>query len=93
MGILENLQNLEVTRGCYCDIIEEIINEISRSNVSKKAAGMSKYIEFLRDQADKIEDRDEREKAKTEVVKYEHRINPQIARPEKKVEKKIENEQ
>ena len=89
MGILESLENLNVTNECFCDIIEEIINEISNKKIGNKTTGTNKFIDFLRDQVDKIEDREEKEQAKTEVVKYEHKVNPQISRIENKVIKRI----
>ena len=55
--------------------MEEIINEISDKKIGDNVAGISKYIEYLRDQVEQIKDKEEKEQAKTEVVRYEHKIN------------------
>lgn len=75
MGILDTLKVLNVTETCLYDIMEEIINEISDKKIGNNVAGISKYIEYLRDQVEQIKDKEEKEQAKTEVVRYEHKIN------------------
>lgn len=75
MGILDTLKVLNVTETCLYDIMEEIINEISDKKIGDNVAGISKYIEYLRDQVEQIKDKEEKEQAKTEVVRYEHKIN------------------
>lgn len=92
MGILDSLKVLNVTETCLYDIMEEIINEISDKKIGDNVAGISKYIEYLRDQVEQIKDKEEKEQAKTEVVRYEHKINPQINRITNKVVKRKKNE-
>ena len=92
MGILDSLKVLNVTEMCLYDIMEEIINEISDKKIGDNVAGISKYIEYLRDQVEQIKDKEEKEQAKTEVVRYEHKINPQINRITNKVVKRKKNE-
>ena len=73
-----------MTNECFCGIIEEVINEVSKKYKSQKVTDSRKYIQFLRDVVDRIEDRGEREAAKTELIKQEHKTFPKIDKIEKK---------
>ena len=93
MQIIEDLLNLNVTNECLRDIMEEIINETTKKLRSDKITDSSKYIQFLRDAVDRIEDRGEREKAKTELVRQEHKTFPKLINLETKEIERIKKEE
>ena len=72
MNIFESLENLEVSEGCFKDIvsiIEEIINEVSKDDAD--AVSLQRYINRrdARDKYDKTKDSRDEEKLERENTK------------------------
>ena len=93
MKIIDDVLNLNVTNECLRAIMEEIINETTKKFRSGKITDSSKYIQFLRDAVNRIEDRNEREQAKTELVRQEHKTFPKLVNLETKEIDKIKKEE
>ena len=92
MNIFESLENLQVSEECFNDIlsiVEEIINEVSRGEVGKR---IQKALEEIDKKAEKVDNKEgeEKEEAKTELVKYSHEQLPKIDRITNKVIDRIE---